>query len=48
MAGGGVGNEAHLVAKARQANEDGGVNGADVVPRPRGHRSVGWITGGRV
>src|ERR1700723_668998 len=43
-AGGGVGNEAHLVAEAGQANEDRGVNGADVVSRPCGHRSVGGIT----
>jgi len=44
VAGGSVGNEAHLVAEAGQVNEDGGVNGADVVSRAGGHRSVGWIT----
>ena len=43
-AGGGVGDEAHLVAEAGQVNEDGGVNGADVVSRACGHRSVGGIT----
>src|SRR5438552_2764485 len=43
-AGGGVGDEAHLVAEAGQVNEDGGVNGADVVSRAGGHRSVGGIT----
>ena len=43
-AGGGVGDEAHLVAEARQANEDRGVNGADVVSLAGGHRSVGRIT----
>ena len=31
LAGGGVGDEADLVPEAGQANEDGGVNGADVV-----------------
>jgi hypothetical protein len=40
----GVGDEANLVAEARQANEDGGVNGADVVSLAGGHRSVGGIT----
>jgi len=44
VAGGGVGDEAHLVAEAGQVNEDGGVNGADVVPRAGGHRSVGGVT----
>jgi hypothetical protein len=43
MAGGGVGNEAHLVAEARQTNEDGGVNWANVVSRAGGHRSIGGI-----
>jgi hypothetical protein len=43
-AGGGVGDEAHLVAKARQANEDGGVNGAYVISPAGGYRSVGGIT----
>ncbi len=43
MTGGGVGDEAHLVTGARKANEDGGVNGADVVPAAGGHRSVGRI-----
>src|SRR5580704_7994548 len=42
-AGGGVGDEAHLVAEAGQAHEDGGVNGADVVSPAGGHRSVGGI-----
>ena len=41
---GGVGDQAHLIAEAGQANEDGRVNGADVVSRAGGHRSVGWIT----
>src|SRR5258708_36053523 len=44
VAGGGVGNEAHLVAEAGQVNEDGGVNVADVVSRAGGHRSIGGIT----
>jgi hypothetical protein len=43
VAGGGVGDEAHLVAWARKANEDGGVNGADVGCAVGGHRSVGRI-----
>src|SRR5271155_9736 len=43
MAGGGVGDEAHLVARARKVNEDGGVNGADVGSAAGGHRSVGRI-----
>jgi hypothetical protein len=43
-AGGGVGNKTHLVAEARQADEDGGVNRADVVSRAGRHRSVGGIT----
>jgi hypothetical protein len=38
--GGGVGNEAHLVPRARKVNEDGGMNGADVVSGSGGHRSV--------
>ena len=42
-ASGGVGDEAHLVSKAGQANEDGGVNGADVVSRAGGDRSFGGI-----
>ena len=51
-AGGGVGDEAHLVAEAGQANEDGGVNGADVVSpvaraqeRRRDHRGR-WCRSG--
>jgi hypothetical protein len=40
VAGGGVGDEAHLVAHAGKANEDGGVNGADVGSGRRGHRST--------
>ena len=43
VAGGGLGDETHLVAEARKANQDGGVNGADVVSRAGGHRSVGGI-----
>jgi hypothetical protein len=43
VAGGDVGNEAHLVAEAGQVNEDGGVNGADVVSPADKHRSVGGI-----
>ena len=43
VAGGGVGDEAHLVARARKANQDGGVNGADVISRAGGHRSVAGI-----
>jgi hypothetical protein len=43
-AGGGVGDEPHLVAESRQTNKDGGVNGADVVSPACGHRSVGGIT----
>jgi hypothetical protein len=43
-AGGCVRDEAHLVAEAGQANEDGGVNGADMISRTGGHRSVGWIS----
>jgi len=42
-AGGGVGDEAHLVAGARKANDDGGMNRADVISRAGGHRSVGGI-----
>ena len=42
--GGSVGDQAHLVAEAGQANEDGGVNGADVVSLAGGHRSIGGIT----
>jgi hypothetical protein len=38
-----VGDEAHLIAKAGQANEDGGVNGADVVALASGYGSVGGI-----
>jgi hypothetical protein len=36
-------DEADLIAEARQANQDGGVNGADVVSGAGGHRSVGGI-----
>jgi hypothetical protein len=43
VASGSVGNEADLVAEARQINEDGRVNRADVVSRAGGHRSVGGI-----
>ncbi len=43
-ASGGVGDEAHLVSKAGQANEDGGVNRADVLSPAGGYRSVGGIT----
>ena len=43
MAGRGVGDETHLVAGARKANEDGGMNGADVGSAAGGHRSVGRI-----
>ena len=43
VAGGGVGDEADLVAETGQANEDGGVNRADVVSRAGGYRSVGGI-----
>src|SRR5215469_4154761 len=39
-----VGDEAHLVAEPRQANEDGRVNGADVVAPSSGYRSVRGIT----
>jgi hypothetical protein len=42
--GGGVGDEAHLVTEAGQANEDGGVNGADVISPLCRYRSVGGIT----
>ena len=44
MAGGGVGDEADLVAEAGKANENGGVNGADVVALAGGDGSVGGIT----
>ena len=44
MAGGGVWDQAHLVAEAGQVNDNEGVNGADVVPPSRGHRSVSGIT----
>jgi hypothetical protein len=40
VACGGVGDEAHLVAHAGKANEDGRVNGADVGSRRGGHRSA--------
>jgi hypothetical protein len=43
VAGGGVGDEAYLGAPARKANENGGVNGADVGSGASGHRSVGGI-----
>ena len=43
VAGGGVGDEAHLVAGARKANDDGGMDGADVISGPGGHRSFGGI-----
>jgi hypothetical protein len=43
VSGGGVGDEAHLVARARKANDYGGMNGADVISRASGHRSVGGI-----
>ena len=44
MAGGGVGDEADLVAVTGQANKDGGVNGADVVALAGGDGCVGGIT----
>jgi hypothetical protein len=44
VAGGGVGDETYLLAPARKTNENGGVNGADVVSRASGHRSVAGIT----
>jgi hypothetical protein len=44
--GGCVGDKAHLVAEARQENEDRGVDGADVVALAGRHRSVGGITEG--
>ena len=40
VAGGSVGNEAQLVAEAGKMNEDGGVNGADVVSGARRHGSL--------
>ena len=40
VAGGSVGDETHLVARAREANEDGGVHGADMGSAAGGHRSV--------
>jgi hypothetical protein len=43
VAGGCVGDEAQLGAQARKANENGGVNGADVGSGASGHRSVGRI-----
>ena len=43
LAGGGVGDEAHLGAPAWKANENGGVNWADVGSWASGHRSVGGI-----
>jgi hypothetical protein len=43
VAGGDVGDEAQLGAEARKANENGGVNGADVGSGASGHRSVGGI-----
>ena len=43
VAGGAVRDVAHLVAGARKANDDGGMNGADVVSGAGGHRSVGGI-----
>ena len=43
VAGGCVGDEAQLGAKARKANENGGVNRADVGSGASGHRSVGGI-----
>jgi hypothetical protein len=43
VAGGGVGDEAYLGSPARKANENGGVNGADVGSGASGHRSVGGI-----
>ncbi len=43
VAGGCVGDEAQLGAEARKANENGGVNGADVGSGASGHRSVGRI-----
>jgi hypothetical protein len=38
-----IGDEAHLLAPAREVNENGGVNRADVVPRAGGLRSVAGI-----
>jgi hypothetical protein len=43
LACGGVGDKAQLVTRARKTNEDGGVNGADVVSGAGGHRSLGRI-----
>jgi hypothetical protein len=43
VAAGGVGDEAHLVTHARQANDDGGMNGADVRSGGSGLRSAGGI-----
>ena len=43
VASGSVGDEADLVTEAGQTNEDGGVNGADVVSRAGGHRSIGVL-----
>jgi hypothetical protein len=40
VAGGSVGDEAHLVAHAGKANEDCWVNWADVGSGRRGHRST--------
>lgn len=44
MTCGGIWYKAYLVAEAGQANEDGGVNGADAVSRSGGHGSIGGIT----
>jgi len=43
VAGRAVGDQAHVIAKARQVNDDKRVHGADVVSPAGGHRSVGRI-----
>ena len=43
MAGGAVGDEAHLITPARQVDDDEWVNGADVLALARRHGSVGGV-----